>query len=112
MRCNEGEIASHEKICPDSGFKINFICQGWEDYMNATCPSQTQQPVCNLFNTENSNIMCHMSSYTSTNTTCNCIFYTNTTVDNRRLDTLDDTGITDLVIISKLVNNQFLRTMS
>jgi len=112
MKCNEGEIASHEKICPDSGFKINFICQGWEDYMNATCPSQTQQPVCNLFNTENSNIMCHMSSYTSTNTTCNCIFYTNTTVDNRRLDTLDDTGITDLVIISKFVTNQFLGTMS
>jgi hypothetical protein len=109
--CSDGEISTTNIICPDSGFSFDFVCNGWIDYMNATCPSQTQEPGCNILNIDNSTNMCRMISYTSTNTTCSCSI--NIDVNSgRRLNTLDDIGATDLVATSKFVVNQFAGTIS
>lgn len=107
--CSDGDFSTTEIACPDTGFKFNFVCNGWVDYMNATCPSQTLLPICNILNKNSSTSNCRMISYTSMNTTCSCIMNPN---DRRRLNTLDDIGATELVSMSAFISNQFAGTIS
>jgi len=109
--CRKGEISSNVRTCSDSGFTFNFECHGWVDFMNATCPSQTEQPKCNILDisgVESAN-SCRMVSYTDTSTTCACTIVPGS---GRRLNALDDSGVTDLVAMSAFVTNQFAGTLS
>jgi len=109
-KCDDGDIYITNVTCPDSGFTFTFACHGWVDFMNATCPSQIQQPQCSMLNMGTDvGSTCERIAYDNMSTTCKCVIRSG---NGRRLNIVDDVGVTDLVAMSKFIATEFAGTLS